>query len=171
LNAIEKGLTKYLKMGRRTPQRMFTKEEDAVLEELVGENGNSWPDIARTLGGRSGRECRDRWQVLAGLIQVEPQQRLRRRRKWEIEEDCMLLDMVRTFGEKWDQIAAVFYGRTATQLRSRWNSRFNRPFLRREWRLPNPEEQKIVLTEPIFDLSPEEFVMQLEMIEARVEER
>ncbi|CAN1187113.1 Transcription factor MYB118, partial [Linum perenne] len=50
-----------------TQKKVFIKgkwspEEDRLLSHLVGVHGpKCWSVIAKVLGGRTGKQCRDRW--------------------------------------------------------------------------------------------------------------
>jgi hypothetical protein len=89
-------------------------EEDLVLQGLVGRIGSSnWQEIARHMGTRTARQCRDRYKnYLANPSPADP---------WTAEEDALIVAGVQRFGPKWVDIAKVFNGRTAVNIKNRWH--------------------------------------------------
>lgn len=61
-----------------------TKEEDALLIQLVKENGaKNWSSIAKKMKGRMGKQCRERWHN-----HLNPDIR---KQKWTEEEDRIII--------------------------------------------------------------------------------
>jgi hypothetical protein len=64
--------------------------------------------------GRTARQCRDRYeQYLAQTVCNAP---------WSAQEDRVLLDKVKQYGNHWTQIAQFFPQRNANSLKNRWHS-------------------------------------------------
>lgn len=79
--------------------------------EKYGEK--KWNEIAKMVGTKNSDQCNQHWwRVLNPKICKKP---------WSEEEDLMLIEKVREFGESaWKSIADSFVGRTDIQCRHRW---------------------------------------------------
>ena len=98
----------------KAQRRKFTPEEDQQLRMLVEENGaHKWDYIAASMPGRTGRQCRDRYQnyLCPGISRDE----------WTQEEERLLLEKHAEYGPQWAKISKFFQGRTGTALKNRWN--------------------------------------------------
>ena len=98
----------------KSQRRKFSPEEDAALQRLVEEHGaHKWDHIAASMPGRTGRQCRDRYQnyLCPGISRDE----------WTHEEEMLLLEKHAEYGSQWAKISKFFNGRTGTALKNRWN--------------------------------------------------
>ena len=93
----------------------FRPEEDQHLQRLVKEFGeNSWEDIAELMPGRNPRQCKDRWtRYLSPSVN---------KNKWTVEEEKLLIKLVKDLNFRWVQIAKRFKGRTDNQIKNKWNT-------------------------------------------------
>eukprot|EP00186_Timspurckia_oligopyrenoides_P000774 CAMPEP_0182444478 /NCGR_PEP_ID=MMETSP1172-20130603/2919_1 /TAXON_ID=708627 /ORGANISM="Timspurckia oligopyrenoides, Strain CCMP3278" /LENGTH=289 /DNA_ID=CAMNT_0024640043 /DNA_START=50 /DNA_END=919 /DNA_ORIENTATION=+ len=103
----------------------WSKEEDELLIQLVGsdsESGRSssrsWTCIASHLMGRNGKQCRERW-----MNQLNPTVR---KEKWNLEEDSLLVQLHRKYGNSWSKIAKFMNHRSHNDIKNRWNSTIKR---------------------------------------------
>jgi hypothetical protein len=97
----------------RPPKRRFTPREDRTILEMVNGFGtHAWAAIAQQLGGRTARQCRERYRhYLSPVIWSAP---------WTPEEDQLLRIQYQQHGPKWVQLSTLFPGRTAVNLKNRW---------------------------------------------------
>lgn len=113
----------------KNQRRKFTPEEDEQLRRLVEENGaHKWDYIATSMPGRTGRQCRDRYQnyLCPGISRDE----------WTAEEERLLIEKHAEFGSHWAKMTRFFPGRTGTALKNRWNYYVSR----QNMRVTSPEE-------------------------------
>lgn len=97
----------------RNQKRKFSPEEDKKLRQLIEINGpKRWDQIALSLPGRTGRQCRDRFQnyLRPSLINGP----------WTREEDLLLEQKVYELGQHWNKIARFFKGRSSNNVKNRW---------------------------------------------------
>uniref|UniRef100_A0A0D9WHB0 Uncharacterized protein n=1 Tax=Leersia perrieri TaxID=77586 RepID=A0A0D9WHB0_9ORYZ len=88
----------------------WTQEEDDVIINMVKKHGpKKWSVIARSLNGRIGKQCRERWHN-----HLDPQIR---KEAWTVEEERVLARAHCMYGNKWAEIAKLLPGSTSNILR------------------------------------------------------
>lgn len=96
--------------GRR---QRFSKDEDKRIRQLVEELGiNQWALVAKRLGNRSARQCRERWHnYLSEKAKNGP---------WTADEEQILEEKVDKYGQRWTLIATFFKDRSEANVKNHW---------------------------------------------------
>ncbi|XP_010554322.1 PREDICTED: pre-mRNA-splicing factor CEF1-like isoform X2 [Tarenaya hassleriana] len=93
----------------------WTQEEDSVLREQISLHGTeNWAIIAAKFKDKSTRQCRRRWYTyLNSDVKIGG---------WSPEEDMLLCEAQRVFGNRWTEIAKVVSGRTDNAVKNRFTT-------------------------------------------------
>jgi hypothetical protein len=104
--------TRHKHTKRRHP---FESNEDALIASTMFVSPpHSWDQIAKSLPGRTARQCRERWlNYLSPTVRSSP---------WTETEDRLLIDKVNEHDFSWSFIARFFNGRSASDIKNRWYS-------------------------------------------------
>jgi hypothetical protein len=112
----------------------WTREEDAVLIELVAKQGKQWGAIAAHLQGRTASQVAARWEkCLDPRIHKGP---------FTTEEDQIIVNYVSQNGARcWPRIAGVLPNRSPKQCRERWFNHLDPAVVKAEW---SPHEDELI---------------------------
>lgn len=97
--------------------KKFTDEEDRKLQDLVRKHGaKKWNNIAKMMPGRTGRQCRDRFQNYLNPKFVN--------KSWTPEEDHLLYEKLFEVGPRYKQLARFFPNRSHNNVTNRLKNSF-----------------------------------------------
>ncbi|KFK43680.1 hypothetical protein AALP_AA1G159200 [Arabis alpina] len=93
----------------------WTQEEDVILRDQITLHGTeNWAIIASKFKDKSTRQCRRRWYTYLNSDF--------KRGGWSPEEDMLLCEAQRVFGNRWTEIAKVVSGRTDNAVKNRFTT-------------------------------------------------
>ena len=97
----------------------FTQTEDEKIVEHVLKFGpKKWSLLVKKMPERSAKQCRERWMnSLNPHINKKP---------WTEQEDQLIVQLVRKYGNKWALISKFLPGRSDNSIKNRWNSSLSR---------------------------------------------
>ncbi|KAK4763707.1 hypothetical protein SAY87_013145 [Trapa incisa] len=105
-------------LGSRKKERnivTWTPQEDDVLRKQVTVHGtDSWSIIASKFKDKTTRQCRRRWYTYLNSDF--------KRGGWSAEEDMLLCEAQKIFGNRWTEIAKVVSGRTDNAVKNRFTT-------------------------------------------------
>ncbi|KAK4423759.1 Transcription factor [Sesamum alatum] len=93
----------------------WTQEEDDILREQIRLHGTeNWAIIASNFKDKTTRQCRRRWFTYLNSDF--------KRGGWSPEEDMLLCEAQKIFGNRWTEIAKVVSGRTDNAVKNRFTT-------------------------------------------------
>ncbi|XP_010527883.1 PREDICTED: uncharacterized protein LOC104805146 [Tarenaya hassleriana] len=93
----------------------WTQEEDDILRDQIKLHGTeNWAIIASKFKDKTTRQCRRRWYTYLNSDF--------KRGGWSPEEDVLLCEAQRVFGNRWTEIAKVVSGRTDNAVKNRFTT-------------------------------------------------
>ncbi|KAJ7943506.1 MYB transcription factor [Quillaja saponaria] len=93
----------------------WTQEEDDILREQISIHGTqNWTSIASKFDGKTTRQCRRRWYTYLNSDF--------KKGGWSPEEDLLLCEAQKIFGNRWTEIAKVVSGRTDNAVKNRFST-------------------------------------------------
>ncbi|QCD82447.1 transcription factor MYB124-like [Vigna unguiculata] len=93
----------------------WTQEEDDILREQIGIHGTeNWAIIASKFKDKTTRQCRRRWYTYLNSDF--------KKGGWSAEEDMLLCEAQKIFGNRWTEIAKVVSGRTDNAVKNRFST-------------------------------------------------
>lgn len=103
-----------VKVTQKYVRDRFSYLEDMRLTELVETHGaKDWRLISSMMPGRNPRQVRERWYTyLSPDVNKKP---------WTEEEESLLIEKQKEFGNKWKHIASFFDKRTDINVKSKYH--------------------------------------------------
>ncbi|XP_020080777.1 transcription factor MYB124-like isoform X2 [Ananas comosus] len=93
----------------------WTPQEDDLLREQIALHGtDNWTSIAAQFKDKTSRQCRRRWYT---YLNSEC-----KKGGWSTEEDMLLCEAQKIFGNRWTEIAKVVTGRTDNAVKNRFST-------------------------------------------------
>ncbi|KAK8526015.1 hypothetical protein V6N12_020496 [Hibiscus sabdariffa] len=93
----------------------WTPEEDDILREQISLHGTqNWAIIASKFKDKTTRQCRRRWYTYLNSDF--------KKGGWSPEEDMLLCEAQKIFGNRWTEIAKVVSGRTDNAVKNRFST-------------------------------------------------
>ncbi|CAO2829043.1 unnamed protein product [Amaranthus hypochondriacus] len=93
----------------------WTQEEDNILREQISKHGTeNWTVIASKFKDKTTRQCRRRWYTYLNSDF--------KKGGWSPEEDMLLCEAQKIFGNRWTEIAKVVSGRTDNAVKNRFST-------------------------------------------------
>ncbi|XP_077213198.1 transcription factor MYB124-like [Tasmannia lanceolata] len=93
----------------------WSPQEDEMLRQLISIHGTeSWTAIAARLNDKTSRQCRRRWYTYLNSDC--------KKGGWSPEEDMILCEAQKIFGNRWTEIAKVVSGRTDNAVKNRFST-------------------------------------------------
>ncbi|KMT07107.1 hypothetical protein BVRB_6g154350 [Beta vulgaris subsp. vulgaris] len=93
----------------------WTQEEDDILREQISVHGTeNWTIIASKFKDKTTRQCRRRWYTYLNSDF--------KKGGWSPEEDMLLCEAQKIFGNRWTEIAKVVSGRTDNAVKNRFST-------------------------------------------------
>lgn len=93
----------------------WTQEEDDILREQITLHGtDNWAIIASKFNDKTTRQCRRRWYTYLNSDF--------KKGGWSPEEDMLLCEAQKIFGNRWTEIAKVVSGRTDNAVKNRFST-------------------------------------------------
>ena len=90
----------------------WTTAEDKTLTQVMSvEMFKNWPTVALSMGGRTAKQCRERW-----FCHLSPHVN---KDAFTAAEDAAIMSLHARVGNKWARIAACLPGRSETSVKSR----------------------------------------------------
>ncbi|KAF5726805.1 MYB family protein [Tripterygium wilfordii] len=93
----------------------WTQQEDDILREQISLHGTeNWTIIASKFKDKTTRQCRRRWYTYLNSDF--------KKGGWSPEEDMLLCEAQKIFGNRWTEIAKVVSGRTDNAVKNRFST-------------------------------------------------
>ncbi|XP_030482831.2 transcription factor MYB124 isoform X1 [Cannabis sativa] len=93
----------------------WTQEEDDILRQQINIHGTeNWAIIASKFKDKTTRQCRRRWYTYLNSDF--------KKGGWSPEEDLLLCEAQKIFGNRWTEIAKVVSGRTDNAVKNRFST-------------------------------------------------
>lgn len=112
-------MQKYKNMVKVERKGNWTEQEDKLLIEWVKVHGpNKWTECSRRIGGRCGKQCRERW-----MNTLDPGVK---RGNWQETEQVIIFRQMKINWSSWAMISKKLPGRTENAIKNYFYSSLRR---------------------------------------------
>ncbi|CAD8137614.1 unnamed protein product [Paramecium pentaurelia] len=106
-------------MIKKRVVKIWTPEEDEMLQDFYEKFNGNWTLVAQAIPGRNQSQCSQRWK------RINPN-RIKMRKQWTEEEDRQVLRLIQKFGKNWKRIENEMTGRSGKQIRERFINKLDK---------------------------------------------
>jgi hypothetical protein len=123
INLTEADLEKYISNVNR---KLWTEDEDEMLQKLAKEHSLDWKTIAASFPERNPNQCYGRYRRII---------RDSKRKGWTKREDEMLMNCVEKYGQNWKAFTKNLPNRTSKQIRERYLNSLRPNIVVEDWKV------------------------------------
>ena len=124
-----------------TLRKRFTPSEDMLLKAIAAKGTMmSWDEVAKHLPGRTGRQCRDRYNNYLNKLVLH--------KAWTHEEDQVIIEKYKQFGPRWTVISSFLQARSGNNVKNRWYKYIIKRFSNITTAAPMPRKKKTENIQP-----------------------
>jgi myb proto-oncogene protein len=123
-----------LNIKKRLFKVNWTQEEENILFSMASpDKKNYWKSISILLNNKTPSQCFYRFHSSKAHVN---------KKKWNLEEDKIVKDFVKSHGKKWEEIAKLLNLRSSKQIKQRYVNKLDENLIRSKFN--EEEDEKII---------------------------